>query len=249
MSQCPKVKTQKETTHVNHYRLPDGKVQISFSGGRTSAFMLHEILAANGGLPKNCEVVFANTGREFPQTLDFVRDVGERWRVPIAWVEYRRNGGFALVGHNSASRNGEPFEELIRKKKYLPNQQARFCTSELKVRVGRDYLCSLGWEHWTAAIGIRADEPKRLNKPPLRERWVRWHPLANAGVTRSDVAAFWARQPFDLQLAHRNGRAPLGNCDGCFLKSEATLAGLARALTVPAIRKRARDDKGRYANA
>lgn len=47
------------------YLLPDGNVQIAFSGGRTSAFMLHQILEANGGIPEDrCEVTFQNTGRE-----------------------------------------------------------------------------------------------------------------------------------------------------------------------------------------
>ena len=48
------------------YTLPAGNVQISFSGGRTSAYMLHQILAVNGDLPERCKVVFSNTGREMP---------------------------------------------------------------------------------------------------------------------------------------------------------------------------------------
>lgn len=215
-------------TPSNPYLFPDGNVQIAFSGGRTSGFMLRQLIDANDGLPDRVKIVFANTGREMPATLDFVRNVAEQWQVQITWVEWRREGGFEVVGHNSAARNGEPFEELIRKKRYLPNQQARFCTSELKVRATRDYLRSIGWKHWTAAIGIRADEPHRTGKADLRERWQRWTPLVEAGVTKRDVAAFWARQPFDLQLPHVNGRAALGNCDGCFLKSEAHLAMIAR---------------------
>ncbi|MEY4953486.1 MAG: hypothetical protein RL299_1910, partial [Pseudomonadota bacterium] len=58
------------------YILPDGNVQISFSGGRTSAYMLHHIAEANGGIPDRAQVVFTNTGREMPQTLDFVAEVG-----------------------------------------------------------------------------------------------------------------------------------------------------------------------------
>lgn len=42
-----------------------GPALISFSGGRTSAFMLHEILATHGGqLPPDVHVAFANTGKE-----------------------------------------------------------------------------------------------------------------------------------------------------------------------------------------
>lgn len=214
------------------YALPDGNVQISFSGGRTSAYMLHQILEANGGLPDRAQVVFANTGREMPQTLDFVQEVSGRWGVPIAWVEFDRakpsGKRFRVVSHNSAARDGEPFADLIRQKHYLPNQQARFCTSDLKIKPSRDYLRSIGWEHWTSALGIRADEPGRINREPQRERWQRWYPLADANVSKHDVALFWRRQPFDLRLSNIKGKTPLGNCDGCFLKSEANLAALAR---------------------
>ena len=47
---------------------------VSFSGGRTSGYMLRRILDAHGGmLPDHAKVVFANTGKERPETLDFVQ--------------------------------------------------------------------------------------------------------------------------------------------------------------------------------
>lgn len=211
------------------YLLPEGNVQIAFSGGRTSAFMLHEILEANGGLPDRCEVTFQNTGREMPQTLDFVREVGERWQVPITWLEYRATAPhFEIVGYQGAARNGEPFEALLRRRKYLPNQEQRFCTEELKIRTAKRYLRSIGWDRWTAARGIRADEQHRLNGAAPKDRWVNWHPLDTAGVTRRDIADFWERQPFDLALPNVKGKCWLGNCDGCFLKSESSIASLTR---------------------
>lgn len=77
-------------TEYIHYKLPPGNTRISFSGGRTSAYMLHQILEANGDLPKRAKVVFANTGREMPATLDFVQECSERWNVPITWLEYKK---------------------------------------------------------------------------------------------------------------------------------------------------------------
>lgn len=211
------------------YLLPDGNVQIAFSGGRTSGYMLHEILAANGPLPERAVVSFQNTGREMPETLDFVQEVGDRWSVHIVWLEYRAVPPFfEQVSHNSASRNGEPFEALVRKRKYLPNQQQRFCTEELKVRTAKRYLRSLGWDRWTSCRGLRADEQSRLNRTAPKDRWVNWHPLATANVGKQEVSAFWQRQPFDLRLPNIKGKCWLGNCDGCFLKSEINIASFTR---------------------
>lgn len=217
----------------NPYTLPQGNVAIAFSGGRTSAYMLYQIIKANGLDAVNSErvvVSFQNTGREMPETLDFVQECGERWGVRIVWLEYRAaNPRFEVVSHNSASRDGEPFEALIRKRKFLPNRVARFCTAELKVHCLSRYLKSIGgWERWTNAIGIRADEPKRLRGSPPKERYVIWHPLADALASKRTVSEFWNMQPFDLRLPNVSGRTQLGNCDGCFLKSEAARAALAR---------------------
>lgn len=216
---------------LSPYILPNGNVQIAFSGGRTSGYMLHQILEANGGLPERAPVTFQNTGREMPETLDFVQECGERFGVPIVWLEYRAEAPhFERVSHNSASRNGEPFEALIRKRKFLPNQNARFCTTELKVRAAKRYLRSLGWDYWTNCVGIRADEQRRIKPEGIKlgDRWTVWQPLNNAGVSKADVAAFWKRQPFDLRLPNVRGNCWLGNCDGCFLKSEANIAALVR---------------------
>ncbi|WP_171232183.1 phosphoadenosine phosphosulfate reductase family protein [Ruegeria sp. HKCCA4812] len=207
------------------YTLPQGNVQICFSGGRTSAYMLHQVLEANGGLPDRAKVIFANTGREMPETLDFVQEVSDRWSVPIVWVEDAKRGSgqlFDVVSHNSASRNGEPFARLIERKKACPDQSKRFCTENLKLLPARRFLMTQGWTNWTNALGIRADETQRV-KPSPDKRVVRWFPLADAGVSKRDVLAWWGRQDFDLCVPDG-----LGNCDGCFLKSEATLAALAR---------------------
>ena len=218
-------------TH-SHYLLPDGNVLISFSGGRTSGYMLRQILEANGSLPDRAKVLFANTGREMPETLDFVQECSERWSVPITWVEYTRRDnkvGYEVVSHNSASRNGEPLATLFRSRLYLPNAVSRFCTAEAKIRTMKRYLVSEhGWKHWTSCVGIRADETRRIQTGPTKDRWTFWYPLNDAGVTKREVMEFWRNQPFDLRLVGPNGQTPRGNCDGCFLKSEATLAAMWR---------------------
>ena len=115
---------------------------ISFSGGRTSGYMLKQIIDAHEGtLPKDVFVVFANTGKEMPQTLDFVKDCAEKWDCKIHWIELydvdkdaqgdNTDGWifkYKLVDYDTASRNGEPFEKLIAHYGKLPNSTNRFCT-------------------------------------------------------------------------------------------------------------------------
>ena len=79
--------------------------------------MLHQILEANGNLPDRVQVMFANTGREMPETLEFVRECQQRWGVKITWVEYDvvdNRATYKTVSDNSASRIGEPFEVLVK---------------------------------------------------------------------------------------------------------------------------------------
>lgn len=194
---------------------------LSFSGGRTSGFMLRKILEAHGGtLPDDVIVCFANTGLEHEKTLEFVREVERRW-CPVIWLEYRNaKPAFEIVKFETASRNGEPFAAMNLKKKFLPNPVARMCTQELKVRVFRDYCRSLGWEHWDNVIGLRHDEQRRVarTKAASKERWEVLTPIADAGHNLADVLAFWNSQPFDLMLPDNwNG---WGNCKGCFLKAQ-----------------------------
>lgn len=138
--------------------------------------------------------------------------------MPIHWLEYRAETPHMIeVTHATASRRGEPFAAMIEKRNFLPNPVSRFCTQELKIRPMRDWMLARGYEHWTNVVGIRADEQRRVArmKDPRRkkDRWDIALPLADAGVTRADVDAFWTAQPFDLRL-----RPWEGNCDLCFLK-------------------------------
>jgi 3'-phosphoadenosine 5'-phosphosulfate sulfotransferase (PAPS reductase)/FAD synthetase len=106
------------------YAITDPAI-ISFSGGRTSGYMLRHILDTHGGtLPDNIKVVFANTGKERQETLDFVHECGQRWNVAIVWVEYDWDEPHRtrIVGHNSASRKGAPYEALIDRKGSCPTR-------------------------------------------------------------------------------------------------------------------------------
>jgi len=216
----------------------EGPALISFSGGRTSAYMLWRILQAHGGsLPDDVHVTFANTGKEREETLRFVHECATRWNVPVVWLEWlprtrqtKLADRFKIVGYNSAARNGEPFELLIQRKGYLPNSQMRYCTIELKIRIMGEYMRSLGYQKWSNVIGLRYDEGPRVLKAIDRnhtgkERHTSIMPLSKAKVTVQDVRAFWKEQAFDLHLLSHEG-----NCDLCFLKTRGKRSEIIRQM-------------------
>lgn len=184
---------------------------LSFSGGRTSAYML-----ANYDFDL---AIFCNTGKEAKGTLDFVRKCGEYFDKEIIWLEYTTENKekYNIVNFETASRNGQPFEQLIKKKNYIPNQMTRFCSMELKALTIKRYLkdLELNINEIDMLLGIRADEPNRYFKLKnnARNKWENVMPLYKDGITKKHIFEFWKNQPFDLDInAHE------GNCDLCFLK-------------------------------
>jgi len=219
----------------NPYKI-DGPTVIKLSGGRTSGFMLDQILKANDGLPTDTVVVANNTGKEEDASLDFIHDIGRNWGVPVVWTEYEAGGGFRVVDHATASRDGQPFDAIIADRmagdtKALPNRVARYCSSEMKTRTTIRYLQSLGWTEWDCFLGIRADEPVRVATfranphPELKCETVRI-PMASAGIGAHAVGRFWDAQDFDLALPNHGGKTKHGNCDLCFLKPAAQVLSL-----------------------
>ena len=195
---------------------------ISFSGGRSSAFMVKWILS-------NCKyddyekiVLFANTGKEREETLAFINECDRRWNFGTIWIEadVQSEKGIGtkhkIVTFETASRNGEPFEAMI--KKYgIPNQSFPHCTRELKLQPIADYMRANGYNKYITAMGIRADEPDRLKNDP---KYI--YPLADdIKVNEKFIREWWARQEFDLQLADYEG-----NCDLCWKKSKRKLMTL-----------------------
>lgn len=222
-----------------------GPALISFSGGRTSALMLWNILLAHGGkLPDDVVVAFANTGKEREPTLRFVHECGSRWGVDIKWLEFVTDlkrvgpaGRIAEVGFNSASRNGEPLDRLIARKQALfSTLKGRWCTEKAKVQTLIDYMETRGHKPGalTEVIGFRADEYDRVVELPLKERnegRLFAFPLAKAAIRKADVEAFWwgqgrsyenSLQPQGFDLMLRKG---MGNCDHCpFLSDKARIS-------------------------
>jgi 3'-phosphoadenosine 5'-phosphosulfate sulfotransferase (PAPS reductase)/FAD synthetase len=193
----------------NPYRI-DGPAVISFSGGRTSGYMLRHI--QRHGIGPDVFVVFADTGQEHPQTYRFVERCAEEWSVQVHTVTMDKGN------------HATPYDALIVRKNYLPNPVARFCTQELKIKPVAEFMRQRGYKTWTNVLGIRSDEAHRASGSHHKREWANAFPLIDADVTRADVMAWWAKQPFDLGIP-----PGFGNCVGCFLKSRAQLIAIEQA--------------------
>jgi len=200
--------------YVNKYE----NIFISFSGGRTSAFMTKWIID-NFKDTHNIKILFANTGQEHEETYKFIKNCTEAWGLDVTWIESvvrhgeKKSNTWKIVDFESATRDVSLFVESC--KKYgLPNQAAPNCTKHLKTAPMHNYIKDNGWKtgEYITAVGIRADELDRIN-PNYRDRHC-WYPLGDIGVTKPQILDFFRRQSFDLRIPEY-----LGNCTWCWKKT------------------------------
>ena len=207
-------------------REPKKKIVVSFSGGETSAYMLERILKEYGETHEIL-VVFANTGEENEETLEFINNVSIHLNINIIWLEYNGHLKFKVVDFESAYRSHD-LKEIANKwqnhpfRKYisiygLPSIKKPECSRELKERTIDRYLSSIKWapKDRTKAIGIRADEIDRAKES--------WYPLIKWGIIKQIVNKHWNKKPFRLML-----RGYQGNCKTCYKKSLRKLVTLYR---------------------
>lgn len=200
------------------------RLSISFSGGETSALMTLLILQRWGNLYDEITIVFANTGQENEATLIFVDWCDRNLFAPlgyrVVWVEAEvhelgKGETARIVTFETAARNGEPFEEAIRKRG-IPNYSFKSCTTMLKERPLEAYRRHvLGWKagSYDTAIGIRFDEMDRCSVKAKQKRFV--YPLAHTWPhTKPMVNTFWSHQAQRLTL-----KGYQGNCKWCWKKS------------------------------
>lgn len=225
---------------------------ILFSGGRTSGYMLHRLWPQIE--KENTIVAFANTGKEMPQTLDFVHEAETRWSVPVVWLEYSRadarsiepgifpgkirnsnlakaakNGDtvhwFKRVTYETAARNGQPFDELLNWMNVLPNVVARACSMQLKIRTVMRFLFSERIYEYAPTIGIRYDERQRSTEILSNCDSFEHPKFPLIEMGVTEADVLRFWSQNDFDLRLESFE---GNCDLCFLKKKAKRVGMAR---------------------
>jgi len=215
-------------------KISDNMIKVnSISGGKTSAFMalnypadieLFALVCIESEYckPKDkglVQFVSDKIGRDFvataesDKTLVVVRDLEQLLGREIKWVV------------------GDTFEQVIKKKKAIPNQMWRFCTTEMKMKPIFDYCQKEVGEIVEMQVGFRYDEKERgernkdnthfktivgKSKNGTRNKWaeIEWRalsfPLIDSQISHYSVYQWSQNSGLDFPAD--------SNCVGCFWK-------------------------------
>ncbi len=143
---------------------------VSFSGGRTSAYLVH-LMEEQRKAGNNVCYIFMDTGCEHPLTYRFIREVVKFWDIPLTVLQVdinpelgQPNGYTEWEPKDIQTRMPvlKPFMDMV--KKYgTPYIGGAFCTDRLKLIPFTKYCDNhFGRGNYITWLGIRADEPSRL---------------------------------------------------------------------------------------
>lgn len=173
-----------------------GSNVISLSGGKDSTAML--LLMLERGEPV-CDVIFFDTGWEFPQMLEHIDRLERYTGIPVVRLKPRRPFDYLFAQHRPVSR-----KDVERDRGYgWPCTYRRWCNT-LKVDALNAYSNALSWRGYplpiVQCIGYAADETKRVEKHrarPRHEYIAHRYPLAEWNVTEAEALALCKRHGFD----------------------------------------------------
>lgn len=201
------------------------KKVVSFSGGRTSAYLC-KVMIDNFGRD-NVDFIYMDTGAEHPKTYDFIRKVNSHFNLNLTCLrgDFNQPLGkghkYKVVSTDEIGPDLDPYRQMVMKYG-TPTVASGWCTSRMKEET-HDKYCNekYGKENYETWLGIRIDEPKRLggigNNKNIR------YMAEITDAEKEDVLSFWSKMPFDLDIPEW-----LGNCVFCFKKSNLKLAAAQR---------------------
>mgnify|MGYP003635052675 CR=1 FL=1 len=198
------------------------KKVVSFSGGRTSAYLCKLMIDTYG--KENVDFVYMDTGAEHSKTYEFIRKVNDEFGLNLICLrgDFTRplgdGVGYNVVNIDSIKPDLIPFKGML--SKYgVPYIGGMFCTDRMKLKPFKKYCDdTYGKKNYETWLGIREDEPKRLTPKPFIK-----YMAAISDFDKQDVLNWWSQMPFDLDLNEWSG-----NCEFCPKKSNLKLAASQR---------------------
>lgn len=204
------------------------------SGGRSSAKMARHIQICRKYRKYKKLYVFCNTGQERPETIQFLKDMVNSWKINLHLIEgvYSDLPGVGvkhrLVEFDTMDMKSRVFSDCIRhlqKNKWtgVPNQATPYCSEYMKVRPAHSFAKEVfGTVDYIKAIGFRKEDmPKRISWAEIKEEKRKIFPLITDfknPVSQFDLNRWFKIKRFRLYL-----HSKLGNCKYCYKKSEPNL--------------------------
>jgi Phosphoadenosine phosphosulfate reductase family len=209
-------------------------LMVTISGGRSSGMMARHIQTNEKYKNFKKIYVFCNTGMERPETIQFLKNIENYWKIPLIKIEglfsNEMNTGvnYKIVQWEEINMNALPFTQAIIHKnkgiyKGLPNSAAPYCSEMLKTLPSKK-LCDdiFGVNNYIKAIGFRKEDmPKRINLAEIKLDKKRIFPLLtdfNTPISQIDLNKWWDKQKFKLSIHNK-----FGNCELCWKKSNNNL--------------------------
>lgn len=157
---------------------------VSFSGGKDSTAML--LMMVEKGMPID-EIIFCDTGVEFPAMYDHIKQVEEFIKRPITILKEPHGFEYWLLDHEYYSRYRKTEEITFKKGRSWPRPRARWCTKTLKTGLTDSYLRNkYGKGNYVQYIGIAYDEPQRHKNMPQNVI----HPLYDWRITEAEALRY-----------------------------------------------------------
>lgn len=198
------------------------KKVVSFSGGRTSAYLCYLM---KGKFGDDVDFVYMDTGAEHPKTYEFIRNVNREFDLNLTCLrtkfnpELGKGNSYEIISIDDIKHDLKPWREMLKKYGTPYNPGGAFCTDRMKLVPWTKYLNEkYGKGNYETYLGIRIDEPKRL-KP--RDGVVYLGNISD--FDKQDILNWWKAQPFDLEIEEH-----LGNCVFCIKKGVNKVALAAR---------------------
>ena len=162
---------------------------VSFSGGKDSTAMLLIMLEKGWQVD---EVVFCDTGMEFPGMYKHIDQVEKRIERKIKRLTPEKSFHYYMFEH--VKQKGK---NMGHKGYGWPTAMGRWCTDRLKVRPTKRYL--KGNKNVVLCLGIAADEAERTatkTKEAVNSEKVAY-PLVEWGMTEKECLEYCYREGFD----------------------------------------------------
>ncbi|ELT9943631.1 phosphoadenosine phosphosulfate reductase family protein, partial [Escherichia coli] len=142
---------------------------VSFSGGRTSAYLLW-LMEQKRQAGEDVHYVFMDTGAEHPKTYEFIRNIVSNWKIDLHCLrvipnpEMGKASSYEEIGVNDIGPDLIPWKRMLNKYGH-PYIGGAFCTDRMKSVPFTKYCQEkFGKGNYITWLGIRTDEPNRLKR-------------------------------------------------------------------------------------